>query len=93
MLKIIIPVAVVVAFALPAAAQSTLGPTPKEQNGIHTGTTTTNGSAVLVTDQNGTHPEGYPGLAPRNRTSGDSQSTTHRHHRHGRHHAPNNVQR
>jgi hypothetical protein len=71
--------------ALPAAAQSG-GPTPKEQLGIHTGTQATNGSAVVVTDQQGTHPEGYPGMALRNRASGDNGSTHHRHHR--KHHEP-----
>jgi hypothetical protein len=69
--------------ALPAAAQSG-GPTPKEQVGIHTGTQTTNGSAVVVTDRQGTHPEGYPGMAIRNRTSGDNGPSHHRHH--GKHH-------
>jgi hypothetical protein len=72
----------VAAVALPAAAQSTLGPTPNEQNGMHTGTTVTNGSAVIVHDQNGTHPEGYPGMAPRNRVTGDSGPATHHHHKH-----------
>lgn len=85
MLKVLVPAA---AFALLAAstatAQSTLGPTPNEQNGIHTGTTATNGSAVIVTDQFGTHPEGYPGMAVRNRASGSSASEPARHHR--RHH-------
>jgi hypothetical protein len=81
MLKILTLAAVLAAAALPAAAQSG-GPTPKEQVGIHTGTTTTNGSAVMVRDQNGTHPEGYPGMAVRNRTTGESgPATHHRHHR------------
>jgi hypothetical protein len=66
--------------ALPAAAQ-TGGPTPNEQLGMHTGTQTTNGSAVLVQDQNGAHPEGYPGMAIRNRASGDPGPAHHRHHR------------
>jgi len=64
--------------ALPAAAQSG-GPTPKEQLGMHTGTQTTNGSAVMVTDRNGTHPEGYPGMAIRNRTSGENGKLPHHH--------------
>jgi hypothetical protein len=86
MLKTLLPlaVAVVALSALPAAAQSTLGPTPNEQVGIHTGTTAANGSAVIVHDQYGTHPEGYPGFAPRNRASGDPVSMHRRHHR--RHH-------
>jgi len=85
MLKILIPAAAAMALALPAVAQ-TNGPTPNEQVGMHVGTTTSNGSAVLVTDQNGTHPEGYPGMAPRNRASGDSGSMRGHHHRHRRHH-------
>jgi hypothetical protein len=68
--------------ALPAAAQ-TLGPTPSEQVGMHTGDTATNGSAVVVTDRNGTHPEGYPGMAIRNRTS--AANPPHHHHHHRRH--------
>jgi hypothetical protein len=88
MLKILTLAAVLTAAAMPAAAQSG-GPTPKEQAGMHTGTTTTNGSAVIVHDQNGTHPEGYPGMAVRNRTTGDSgPATHHRHHRKHRHGAP-----
>jgi len=88
MLKAILSAAatvVLAASALPAQAQSTLGPTPLEQNGMHTGTTTTNGSAVMVTDRNGTHPEGYVGMAIRNRASGDPGKPSHRHHRHWRH--------
>jgi hypothetical protein len=81
MLKTLALTAVLAATALPALAQSG-GPTPKEQVGMHTGTTTTNGSAVVVQDRNGTHPEGYPGMAVRNRTTGDSgPATHHRHHR------------
>jgi len=83
MLRLLVSSAAVAALAvaaLPAAAQSG-GPTPKEQVGIHTGTQTTNGSAVVVTDQQGTHPEGYPGMAIRNRASGDPGPSHHRHHR------------
>ncbi|HEX2816847.1 MAG TPA: hypothetical protein VHN39_10645 [Phenylobacterium sp.] len=83
MLKTLLPLVALGALALtalPAAAQSG-GPTPKEQVGIHTGTQTTNGSAVMVTDQNGIHPEGYPGMAVRNRASGDPAPAHHRHHR------------
>jgi hypothetical protein len=88
MLKTLLAAATLAAVALPAAAQSG-GPTPNEQVGIHTGTTTTNGSAVIVKDQNGTHPEGYPGMAVRNRAAGDSgPATHHRHHR--RHHRVTN---
>jgi hypothetical protein len=49
--------------AVPALAQ----PTPGEQAGMHIGTTVTNGSSTIVTDQYGTHPEGYPGFSPINR--------------------------
>lgn len=87
MLKPLLPLAALCALALgaaPAAAQSG-GPTPNEQLGIHTGTQVTNGSAVMVTDQNGAHPEGYPGMAIRNRASGDPAPAHHRHHRHHRH--------
>jgi hypothetical protein len=83
MLKLLISGAAAAALAgaaLPATAQSG-GPTPKEQVGIHTGTQTTNGSAVIVTDRQGTHPEGYPGMAIRNRASGDPGPSHHRHHR------------
>ena len=86
MLKSIALAAILAAAALPAAAQSTNGPTPNEQVGIHTGTTVTNGSAVIVQDRNGTHPEGYPGMAVRNRTTGDSGTPHHR--RHHRRHRP-----
>ena len=88
MLRTLVPIAALAALAMgaaPAVAQSTLGPTPNEQVGIHTGTTTTNGSAVVVSDQNGTHPENYPGMAVRNRAAGDS-ATNHPHHR--KHHHP-----
>jgi len=74
-------VAAVALSALPAAAQSTLGPTPNEQNGMHTGTTAANGSAVIVTDRNGTHPEGYVGMAVRNRASGEPGGHRRHHHR------------
>jgi hypothetical protein len=83
MLKTFLPLAALCALALgsaPAAAQSG-GPTPNEQLGIHTGTQVTNGSAVMVTDQNGVHPEGYPGMAIRNRASGEPAPAHHRHHR------------
>jgi hypothetical protein len=86
MLKSLALAAIVAVAALPAAAQSTNGPTPNEQNGMHTGTTVTNGSAVIVRDQQGIHPEGYPGMAVRNRATGDSGPATHHHHH--RHHTP-----
>ena len=93
MLKILVPAAAalglaVAAAAAPAAAQ----PTPKEQVGMHVGDTTTNGSAVIVTDRNGTHPEGYPGMAVRNRIAGDSASTHRRHHHRRHHHADDQYQ-
>ena len=82
MLKTLLPLAVAALAlgALPAMAQTSVGPNPNEQVGIHTGTTTTNGSAVIVQDQNGTHPEGYPGLLPRNRLSGDPAEQLHERH-------------
>src|SRR4029077_1507479 len=80
MLKSIALAALVAAVALPAAAQSTNGPTPREQNGMHTGTTVTNGSAVIVHDNQGTHPEGYPGMAGRNRPTRASGPATPRPH-------------
>jgi hypothetical protein len=87
MLKRFLPLAAVTALALPAMAAPPGGPTPNEQVGMHVGTTTTNGSAVVVTDRNGTHPEGYPGMALRNRASGDSGASRHHHRRHHRRHA------
>jgi len=87
MLRSLIPLAAAAALALPAAAAQPTpnGPTPNEQVGMHVGDTNTNGSAVIVTDRNGTHPEGYPGMAVRNRASaGSGPPLRHRHHR--RHH-------
>jgi hypothetical protein len=79
------------ALGAPAMAQPSGPPTPNEQVGMHTGTTATNGSAVIVQDQNGTHPEGYPGMSVRNHASGDAGTTgeagkTQRHHQR-RHHS------
>jgi hypothetical protein len=86
MLKLLVSgaAASALAFAALQAAAQTGGPTPGEQVGIHTGTQATNGSAVIVTDRQGTHPEGYPGMAIRNRASGDPAGRSHHHHR--RHH-------
>lgn len=70
--------------ASPAAAQPS-GPTPGEQVGIHTGSTTTNGSSTIVTDRNGTHPDGFTGQLPVNRVSASRGMKTHHHHH--RHHA------
>jgi hypothetical protein len=88
MLRILLPVTAAAALAsgVAAAQPTTTGPTPGEQVGIHTGTTTSNGSAVIVSDQNGTHPEGYPGQAVVNRASADTGTMHRRHHR--RHHLP-----
>jgi len=86
MMRTLLPLAAAfLAAALPAAAQSTKGPTPNEQVGMHIGDTNTNGSAVIVTDRNGTHPEGYPGMAVRNRVAGDRGPSTPHHGRHHRH--------
>lgn len=71
----------------PAAAQATSGPTPREQVGIHIGDTTTNGSAVIVTDRNGTHPDGYPGFSVINRTAASGGPTSRHRHHIRRHHA------
>jgi hypothetical protein len=94
MLKMLLPLAVagLALGALPVAAQTSRGPNPNEQVGIHTGATTTNGSAVVAQDQNGTHPEGYPGMAPRNRVAGDATSNHRRHHHHRHHHVEPPVQ-
>ncbi len=82
MLKILVPAAALALAAVPALAQSG-GPTPREQVGMHVGDPNTNGSAVIVTDRNGTHPEGYVGQEVRNHAVGDSSPATHhrRHHR------------
>jgi hypothetical protein len=79
MKKFLVPAAaaLLAASALPALAQPphNFGPTPGEENSMFTGTTVANGSAVIVTDRNGTHPDGYPGMATRNPVSGNSAST------------------
>ncbi|MGZ3378178.1 MAG: hypothetical protein ACXU8S_16410 [Phenylobacterium sp.] len=81
MLRLLIPAAAVLALsAAPALAQSS--PTPGEQNSMHTGTTAANGSSTIVTDRNGTHPDGYPGYAVVNHASGSSAAMM----RHRRHH-------
>ena len=86
MLKRFLPLAAATTLALPAMAAPPSGPTPNEQVGIHVGDTNTNGSAVVVTDRNGTHPEGYPGMAVRNRTSAGSGPPLHHRHHHPHHH-------
>jgi hypothetical protein len=91
MLRFLVPAAAVALLSVaPALAQppfksSTVGPTPGEQNSMHTGTTASNGSSTIVTDENGTHPETYPGFAVVNSASGSSAAAMHRHHRHHRH--------
>ncbi|HZZ33752.1 MAG TPA: hypothetical protein VFE10_17350 [Phenylobacterium sp.] len=86
MLKSIALAAVVAAAALPAAAQRpTLGPTPNEQRGMHIGDTTANGSATIVTDRSGTHPDGFTGMAIRNRIAGSSTTNDLRRHHRPRH--------
>lgn len=92
MLKILVPAAAALGLALAVAAPAAAQPTPKEQVGMHVGDTTTNGSAVIVSDRNGTHPEGYPGMAVRNRIAGES-SATHRRHHHRRHHSADDQYR
>jgi len=82
MLKLI-PMAAALVVAAPAVAQpTTTGPTPAEQVGIHTGTTATNGSSTIVTDRNGTHPEGFEGQLPVNPISASNGVKRHHHHRH-----------
>ena len=49
---------------------------------MHTGTTASNGSSTIVTDRDGTHPEGYPGFAIVNHASGSSAATMHHRHHH-----------
>ena len=79
----LIPLAAAMAmFALPAAAQpASTGPTPLEQVGMHIGDTATNGSATIVTDRNGTHPEGFEGQLPVNPISAANGVKRHHHHR------------
>ncbi len=86
MLKFLVPVAAVARLSAgPVLAQSRAGPTPGEQNSMHTGTTASNGSSTIVTDQNGTHPEGYPGFSPVNHASGASAANMRHRHHHRRH--------
>jgi len=80
MLKLIPAAAALAIFGLPAAAHT--GPTPGEQAGIHVGDTATNGSAIVVTDRNGTHPEGFSGQLPVNPISASNDVQRHHHHRH-----------
>lgn len=85
MLKILVSATLLTLAAAPALAQHpTLGPTPREQVGMHVGDANTNGSAVIVNDRNGIHPEGYVGQQVRNHAVGDSGPRTHHkryHHR------------
>ena len=78
------------AAALAAAAPALAQPTPREQVGMYIGDTHTNGVATIVTDETGTHPEGYPGFSPINHTAADPgplrpADNLWRHH-HKRHH-------
>jgi hypothetical protein len=75
MLKSIVLAAAIGAAAQPAAS----GPSPNEQVGMHTGDTAVNGSATIVTDRTGTHPDGFTGMATTNRAS--AAGAPHRHHR------------
>jgi len=82
MLKLIPAAAALAVFALPAAAQpAKTGPTPLEQVGMHIGDTSANGSASIVTDRNGTHPEGFDGQLPVNPISASNGVKRHHHHR------------
>jgi hypothetical protein len=85
MLKFLAPAAALALIAAPAFAQpqpSSSPPSPNEQVGIHVGDNATNGSAVVVSDRNGVHPEGYPGMATRNNATSGAATPHHRHHRH-----------
>ncbi|HEY3949277.1 hypothetical protein [Phenylobacterium sp.] len=78
MLKILVPAMGVAMIAGGAMAQ----PTPAEQVGMFVGDNNTNGSAVVVTDRNGTHPEGYPGMSILNHAAAGQGVTPRRHHHH-----------
>jgi hypothetical protein len=88
MSKTLFPAALAAAMALvalPAAAQSTFGPTPNEQVSMFTGTTAANGAATIVTDRTGTHPDGYTGMAVQNSISAaNPPAPSLRHHKHHR---------
>jgi hypothetical protein len=80
-------IAVLAAGAALAAAPAALSqPTPREQVGMHIGTTVTNGSSTIVTDRWGTHPEGYVGFSPINHAMSDTNPPPReaRRHRHPR---------
>jgi ABC-type sugar transport system substrate-binding protein len=77
------------AAALAAAPAAFAQPTPNEERGMFIGDAHTNGVATIVTDQYGTHPEGYPGFSPINHAAADSRAAvpaSDRHTRHHRHH-------
>lgn len=77
MRKILIPGGLAVAMiAAPALAQ----PSPAEQQSMHIGSAATNGSATIITDRYGTHPDGFVGMATVNSTS--AAATPHRRHHH-----------
>ena len=77
MLKILIPAVGAALIAAPALAQ----PSPAEQQSMHIGSPATNGSATIVTDRYGTHPDGFVGMATVNRTSAAQTPHRRRHHR------------
>jgi hypothetical protein len=81
MLKSMVLAAAIAAIALPTTAQPSAAiPTPNEQRGMHIGDTTANGSATIVTDRTGTHPDGFTGMAVQNHIAADGGL------RHARHH-------
>jgi hypothetical protein len=82
MLRPIALAAIVAAIALPAAAQPTFtGPTPAEQVGMFIGNAATNGSATVVEDRTGVHPDGFTGQSLVNPISA-ARAPSHRHHHH-----------
>ena len=70
MMKTIAFAALAAAAALPAVAQPAFtGPTPAEQVGMFIGATSANGSATIVEDRTGVHPDGFTGQPLVNHTS------------------------
>ncbi|THD64105.1 hypothetical protein [Phenylobacterium sp.] len=85
MLKFLVPAAALALIAAPALAQSqpsSAPPSPNEQVGIHVGDNATNGSAVIVNDRNGVHPEGYTGQPTRNNATSGATHPRRHHRRH-----------
>lgn len=63
-----------------AAAHPNSGPNPNELVGMFIGDVATNGSATIVTDRTGTHPDGFTGMAIVNPiAAGPPREKRHRH--------------